>query len=133
MHVIPKDDNLEPCRSRRGLPEPNRTVTRLLHPPRYPGESLKWKKGRIGECRGEFVGIMGASGSGKTTLLQMIAAIDSPSAGRIILDDRGALKGVIFRQVVLSFALPVILPFSLGIGNQKRRIRTVSKRPYPPF
>jgi len=32
---------------------------------------------------GEFVGIMGVSGSGKTTLLNMIAAIDSPSAGHI--------------------------------------------------
>jgi len=36
---------------------------------------------------GEFVGIMGASGSGKTTFLNMIATIDSPSAGHILFDD----------------------------------------------
>lgn len=35
---------------------------------------------------GEFVAIMGESGSGKTTLLNMIAGIDSPSAGEIILN-----------------------------------------------
>ena len=35
---------------------------------------------------GEFVGIMGPSGSGKTTLLNMIATIDSVSAGHIIID-----------------------------------------------
>lgn len=36
---------------------------------------------------GEFIGIMGASGSGKTTFLNMIATIDSPSAGHIYFDD----------------------------------------------
>ncbi|NEW05099.1 ABC transporter ATP-binding protein [Paenibacillus sp. SYP-B3998] len=32
---------------------------------------------------GEFVGIMGPSGSGKTTLLNLLATIDSPTAGHI--------------------------------------------------
>ena len=32
---------------------------------------------------GEFVGVMGASGSGKTTLLNMLATIDSVTAGHI--------------------------------------------------
>jgi ABC-type lipoprotein export system ATPase subunit len=31
---------------------------------------------------GEFVGIVGASGSGKTTLLNILAALDTPSAGK---------------------------------------------------
>lgn len=35
---------------------------------------------------GEFIGVMGPSGSGKTTLLNMIATIDSVSAGHISLD-----------------------------------------------
>ena len=43
---------------------------------------------------GEFVGIMGASGSGKTTLLNMIAAIDSPSAGSIFFDGRDISQSV---------------------------------------
>ena len=37
--------------------------------------------------RGEFVSLMGASGTGKSTLLNLIAGIDRPSAGRIIVDD----------------------------------------------
>jgi putative ABC transport system ATP-binding protein len=36
--------------------------------------------------RGEFVGIMGPSGSGKTTLLNVIATIDQPTSGEIIID-----------------------------------------------
>jgi putative ABC transport system ATP-binding protein len=36
--------------------------------------------------RGEFVALMGPSGSGKSTLLNLIAGLDAPSAGEIVLD-----------------------------------------------
>jgi putative ABC transport system ATP-binding protein len=36
--------------------------------------------------RGEFVSLMGPSGSGKTTLLNMIAGLDAPDGGRVVLD-----------------------------------------------
>ena len=38
--------------------------------------------------KGEFVAIMGESGSGKTTLLNILAALDTPTAGSVILDGR---------------------------------------------
>lgn len=37
---------------------------------------------------GEYVSIMGESGSGKTTLLNILAALDKPTAGTVILDGR---------------------------------------------
>jgi len=37
---------------------------------------------------GEYVALMGPSGSGKTTLLNLIAGIDSPTRGRIVVDGR---------------------------------------------
>ena len=37
---------------------------------------------------GEFFSILGPSGCGKTTLLRMIAGFESPTSGRIILNDR---------------------------------------------
>ncbi len=37
---------------------------------------------------GEYVALMGPSGSGKTTLLNLIAGIDSPTRGRIIIEGR---------------------------------------------
>jgi putative ABC transport system ATP-binding protein len=35
---------------------------------------------------GEFVGIMGPSGSGKSTLLHMLALLDNPTEGKIVMD-----------------------------------------------
>jgi len=43
-------------------------------------ESINWQV-----PQGEFVALMGPSGSGKTTLLNLIAGIDRPTSGRIIV------------------------------------------------
>src|SRR3972149_256003 len=36
--------------------------------------------------RGDFVAVIGRSGSGKTTLLNIIAGLDRPTQGRILID-----------------------------------------------
>ena len=36
--------------------------------------------------QGEFISLMGASGTGKSTLLNLIASIDRPTRGRIVID-----------------------------------------------
>jgi len=38
--------------------------------------------------KGEFIAIMGESGSGKTTLLNIVAALDKPTAGSVIIDGK---------------------------------------------
>ncbi|MBR4289698.1 MAG: ABC transporter ATP-binding protein [Oscillospiraceae bacterium] len=41
---------------------------------------------------GEYVAIMGESGSGKTTLLNILAALDKPTEGRVVLDGQELSK-----------------------------------------
>jgi putative ABC transport system ATP-binding protein len=59
-----------------------------------PVDALKGLDLEIKE--GEFVGIMGPSGSGKSTLLHMLALLDDPTSGKIIVDgtDIAALSSV---------------------------------------
>ena len=38
--------------------------------------------------QGEYVAIMGESGSGKTTLLNILAALDQPTGGSVVLDEK---------------------------------------------
>ena len=42
--------------------------------------------------RGEYVAIMGESGSGKTTLLNILAALDKPTEGEVLLDGKSLNK-----------------------------------------
>lgn len=43
-------------------------------------------------AKGEFLALMGPSGSGKTTLLNMIAAIDRPSAGELLVQGQDIFR-----------------------------------------
>lgn len=72
--------------------------------------------------RGEFVGIIGKSGSGKSTLINMIAGIDRPTSGNVLVGDtavhtlsenemarwRGRNLGIVFQFFQLLPTLSVI-------------------------
>jgi putative ABC transport system ATP-binding protein len=96
---------------------------------------------------GEAVAILGASGSGKSTLLGLLAGLDVPSAGRVLiggedlfaLDEdgrarlRGQLVGFVFQSFQLLPALTalenVMLPLELAGGaDAAARARAVLTR-----
>src|SRR6204780_528366 len=87
---------------------------------------------------GQFVAIMGASGSGKSTLLGLLAGLDSPTEGEILIDGdeithlpedklaevRGRKLGFVFQSFQLIPTLTalenVLLPHELNGGGDGR-------------
>ena len=56
---------------------------------RFGGNQVQaLKKVSFSVEEGEYVAIMGESGSGKTTLLNILAALDKPTGGTVLLDGR---------------------------------------------
>lgn len=89
---------------------------------------------------GESLAIVGASGSGKSTLLGLLAGLDMPSSGSVLLNDtdmfkldedgrarlRGELAGFVFQSFQLLPALNalenVMLPLELaGVKEARQR------------
>lgn len=98
---------------------------------------------------GEYVAIMGESGSGKTTLLNILAALDRPTSGTVLLDgkDISAIRenqlaafrrdqlGFVFQDFNLldTFSLKdnILLPLVLqGMNWREMEANLLEKYPY---
>ena len=65
--------------------------------------------------RGEFTCIIGHSGCGKTTVLNILAGLDAPSAGTVIVDNQ-AIEGPSLDRAVI-FQTHALLPWLTVMGN----------------
>jgi NitT/TauT family transport system ATP-binding protein len=64
---------------------------------------------------GEFVALVGESGCGKTTLLRLIAGLDTPTTGRVLLGNQ-VVQGP-RREVGFVFQRPVLLAWRTVLDN----------------
>ena len=65
--------------------------------------------------KGEFIAVVGPSGCGKSTLLRLIAGLDAPTAGELLMGGRpiahpGAERGLMFQD-------PNLFPWLTVRGN----------------
>jgi putative ABC transport system ATP-binding protein len=97
--------------------------------------------------RGEAVAVVGASGSGKSTLLGLMAGLDNPSEGKVLINGedlfalnedgraklRGRLVGFVFQSFQLLPSLTalenVMLPLELaGVADAEPRAQSILAR-----
>lgn len=68
---------------------------------RFPNGDIGLRDIKISEKQGKLIGIMGASGAGKTTLLNVLAGIEKPSSGEVLINginihqQKDSIRGVI--------------------------------------
>lgn len=66
-------------------------------------------------AQGELVGLLGASGVGKTTLMSILAGVDHPDSGRVLLEGED-ITGVAGR-VGYMLQKDLLLPFKTTLDN----------------
>ena len=80
---------------------------------------------------GEFLALLGPSGSGKTTLLRIMAGLDFPDAGRVLMggvdmsDSPARERGVgfVFQHYALFRHMTVAANIAFGLTVKRRRDR----------
>ena len=86
-------------------------------------------------AEGEILVLLGASGSGKTTILRIIAGLEQPNSGRIILHGRDVTElparergtGVIFQSYALFPKMTVEKNIGYGLRIRRRRRKEIRK------
>jgi ABC-type nitrate/sulfonate/bicarbonate transport system ATPase subunit len=79
----------------------------------------------------DFLCLLGPSGCGKSTLLRMVAGLDRPTTGRVLLDGEpvagpGADRGMVFQSYTLFPWLTV--EENIGFGLREQGVRAEERR-----
>ena len=90
----------------------------------------------FGVEKGKLIGLLGPSGSGKTTILRMIAGLETPDSGDIIIDgvrvnDLAASKrgiGFVFQNYALFRYMTVYDNIAFGLRVQKADKKKINER-----
>ena len=116
------------------------TILQTINLKKYYGKGENIVKAidntNINIFQGEFVAIVGKSGSGKSTLLHMLGALDKPTSGEVIIDNKyiSTMKeeelaifrrrkiGFIFQYYNLIPSINVWENIVLPIGLDSRRV-----------
>ena len=93
-----------------------------IYPMRSGGETVVFEGVNFGIEKGEFVCIIGPSGCGKTTILNVLAGLESQSAGQVFMDGREVSGPSLDRGVV--FQTHALMPWLTVKANVAFAVRS---------
>lgn len=99
-----------------------RGVSRTFGSPGGP-QTVALQATDLDVAENDFVTILGPSGCGKSTLLRIVAGLDAPSSGEVLLDGRkvqgpGADRGMVFQSYTLFPWLTVLENVAFGLRER---------------
>ena len=108
----------------------------LRHVNKYYGDFQASKDVNISIPRGKLVALLGPSGSGKTTILRMIAGLETPDSGDIVIDGKvvndvsGSERGIgfVFQSYALFLYMTVYDNIAFGLRVKKAGKEEIRER-----
>ena len=90
----------------------------------------------VGIEKGKLIGLLGPSGSGKTTILRMIAGLENPDSGEIVIDGKvvnnipASKRGIgfVFQSYALFRYMTVFDNIAFGLKIAKKSKEEIRKR-----
>jgi ABC-type Fe3+/spermidine/putrescine transport system ATPase subunit len=118
-----------------GTEENEQIAVSVLNVSKSFGEATVLKDIHFDVNEGEILVLLGASGSGKTTILRIIAGLELPDTGQVMLHGRDVSQlparergtGVIFQSYALFPKMNVLQNIGYGLRLRKRKKAEIKK------
>ena len=81
------------------------------------GETVALKDANLSIQKGEFISLIGPSGCGKTTLLRLMADLEQPTGGELLIAGRSADEARRERQYGYVFQAPALMEWRTVLKN----------------
>jgi ABC-type lipoprotein export system ATPase subunit len=124
------DETAETTAAASGPLEPGEVAASLEGVSKHYGDRSVLDEMTHGFRRGVLTGLVGRSGSGKTTVLHLLAGLERPDGGDVVVAgehlaalDRAALAGFRRREVALVTQEPGLIPYLTSLENVELGMR----------
>ena len=92
------------------------------------GQTTALQEVSLAVREGEFVSLIGPSGCGKTTMLRMVAGLDAPTSGTVMVNGASPAAACHDHAVGVAFQRPALVASRTALDNVKLTLEITGKR-----